>query len=332
MEPQGGRYLVDGRAMATADAHFGELVAQAYVRRSRPACLCRQPPIEVYLARLASGVVVKRMPGSGHLHAAGCPHHESPEDAEALAPLVGTAIQEDLDAGTTVLRLDFALSSRPGSAQPPPASRASDEVRDPGRRLSLGALLRYLWSEAGLNQWREEWAGRRSWGTVRRRLLTAADGKLAGGRPLLATLLIPEPFSSERRDEIDARYVARLHALARPQVAGTRPLGLLVAELKHFAPGRIGRLAVFKHLPDRPMVVDEPLMQRIARRYDDTLDRWLGDGSTHLVMAATFSVREGTLPRIRECAIVLASENWVLRPARRPEPADDETGEAPLAA
>lgn len=323
------RYGVGDHVLSSGDVDFDAALSSAYARKLRPLCLCIDPPAEMYLARLSSRIAVKRMPGTGPRHAQDCPHYQSQEEAEATVPLLGSAIQEDPASGRTVLRLEASLSSRPGGAQGPVSSRPRDEVKDRGRRLSLGDLLRYLWSEAGLNQWRPEWSGRRSWGTVRRRLLESADGKYIGRRALRALLLVPEPFTPEHREEIDARHVARLRSLCEPGPGGERRIGLMLAELKQLVPGRLGRLAVLKHLPDRPLVADDALVNRLMRRYEEVLDQWNEDPSSHLVVLATFAVRENRRPVIRECTVALANENWTLRPAAQHSPAHPiETSEA----
>jgi len=67
-----------------------------------------------------------------------------------------------------------------------------------GQRLTLRSLLHYLWDQAELTHWKPGFVGRRSWTTVRRHLLRAAEYKVVRGHPLLASLYIPETFSVER--------------------------------------------------------------------------------------------------------------------------------------
>lgn len=54
---------------------FADAIAEAYTNHQRPRCLCRPAGegIEMYVARLMNGYVVKRMPNTGSQHAGGCP-------------------------------------------------------------------------------------------------------------------------------------------------------------------------------------------------------------------------------------------------------------------
>ena len=105
----------------------------------------------MYVARLgglSAGFIVKRMPESGSRHAIDCPSYEPPPGFSGLGQVLGTAIVEDPATGQTTLKLNFPLTRRPGRSTPPPPGGEPDSVKSTGTRLSLRALLHYLWDQA----------------------------------------------------------------------------------------------------------------------------------------------------------------------------------------
>ena len=66
--------------------------------------------IEMYVARLGYGFIVKRMPSTGSQHAPDCPSYEPPAEFSGLGQVLGSAITEDPATGETTLKLDFSMS------------------------------------------------------------------------------------------------------------------------------------------------------------------------------------------------------------------------------
>ena len=320
------RFALCGRAISTDDLQFAQAVAWAHAHHHRPVCLCQGGPdrqdttqpqptstgprLEMYTARLGDGYIVKRMPETGHLHAQGCPSYEPPAEETGLAPLMGTAICEDPETGRTRLKLDFALSRLPGRSAPAGLAATNDSVRSTGPRLSLGGLLRYLWAQAGLNHWHPSFEGRRPWGVVRHRLLQAARLMEVGGTPLAARVYIPEPFSVEHREQINARRLAHWAAF-RATPGQPQKLMLLIGELKELAPARHGHCAVIKHLPDLSFSLEAGLYRRLERRYEAELARWGADPSLRMVVAGTVGIAQTDRPAIETLAMMLVSRQWV---------------------
>lgn len=60
-------------------------LASAYADRVRPRCLCVAAAPEMYIAKVGGGFIVKRMPETGLLHAAGCESYCPPEHLSGLA-------------------------------------------------------------------------------------------------------------------------------------------------------------------------------------------------------------------------------------------------------
>lgn len=291
---------------------FADAIAQAHERHLRPRCLCQPggPGIDMYVARVLNGYTVKRMPNTGSQHATTCPSFEPPAVFSGLGPLVGTAIVENPATGMTTLKLDFPMSKLPGRAVQPPSASASSSVVAHGHRLGLRALLHYLWDQAELTHWKPAFAGRRSWGTVRRHLLQAAENKFVHGHALLGSLYIPEVFSVEQRDAIQSRR-QRLWAHGAPRPGQPQALLLMVAEVKDIAPARFGHKAVFKHLPDQAFVLDDALYRRLGRSFEHELTLWGTEPDLHLVMVATFRVDEAGTPGIVELSLMLTTAQWL---------------------
>ena len=236
-------YDVAGRRFEAASRGFEGAIADAHAAHIRPRCLCAGDGVEMYVARFAHGgggggdteeraaFIVKRMPNSGSLHAPDCPSYEPPADASGLGQVLGSAITEDPVTGETTLKLDFSMSKVAGRSAIPTAIGDSDSVTSSGTKLSLRGLLHYLWDQAELTRWRPGFAGKRTWGTVRKHLLMAAEHKIARGHSLRSRLYVPEVFSVDQRDAINARRMAQWsQAIALP--GKPQQLMLLIAEVK----------------------------------------------------------------------------------------------------
>lgn len=304
------RFQVGAAILSAHDPQLGPALADAHAHRIRPLCLCRQPGAPLYVARVAGQFIAKRMPGTGVQHDPGCESYEAPPELSGFGDVVGRAIQEDADAGVTVLKLGFSLSRtgrKPGSAAAP---REGDSVKADASKLSLKATLHYLWEEAGFNRWSDRMAGKRNWFVVRKHLLQAADNKTAKGAPLSEVLYIPEVFSAERKAELAQRHLSTVGKI-RATGAGPRRLMLLVAEVKEFAAARYGHKLVVKHLPDHPFMLSEDLHRRLKARFEREITLWDAVAQAHLVVIATFGVAPNGVTAVEELALMVANENWI---------------------
>ena len=134
------------------------------------------------------------------------------------------------------------MSKITGRSVMPSAGGDSDSVTSSGTKLSLRGLLHYLWDQAELTRWQPGFEGKRSWGTVRKHLLLAAENKIARGHALRSQLYVPEVFSVEQRDALNARRIAQWSpAIAAP--GKPQRLMLLIAELKEVVPARFEAIA-----------------------------------------------------------------------------------------
>ena len=306
-------YEIGGQRFEAASRGFAEAIAQAHAAHHRPRCMCLVDGVEMYVARLAGtneGFIVKRMPNTGSHHAPDCPSYEPPAEATGLGQVLGSAITEDPATGETTLKLDFSMSKIAGRSAMPTAGGDSDSVASSGTKLSLRGLLHYLWDQAELTRWQPGFAGKRTWGTVRKHLLLAAENKIARADSLRSRLYIPEVFSAEVRDAINARRMTQwsqaITAPGKPQ-----HLMLLIGEVKEIVPARFGFKAVVKHIPDQAFALDEQLYRRLGRRFESALALWGAADDIHMVMIATFSVAAAGIPTIVELSLMPVTRQWL---------------------
>ncbi|WP_095205290.1 DUF1173 domain-containing protein [Mesorhizobium carmichaelinearum] len=285
-------------------------LANAYARKERPLCLCREPGCPMYVARMGDLHLIKRMPLSGGGHDPSCDSYEPPHELSGLGPLMGGAIQLDPQSGMAALKLDFSLSKTGSRAASVPAGQNSASLSGDPSRMSLRGLLHYLWHEAELTVWTSRWAGKRHWWNVRWHLLEAAGQMTVRGGPLADILFVPEPFRAENRQAIEQRRNAVL-ATALPPKSGPRKLLVLVGEVKEIVPARSGQKLVIRHLPGFPFIIDDALHRRLQARFERELSLWEADSTSHLVAIATFGLNPAGLAIVEEIALMVVSENWI---------------------
>jgi hypothetical protein len=303
-------YLVDGRRYEPDEHGIERALAEAHDDRIRPLCLCCDPAIPVYIARLGVAFVLKRMPFTGSQHAVGCTHYEPPAELSGLGEVLGTAISEDPDTGVTQLRVGFALSKGGPRSIDAAADHDSGSVRSDGVRLSLGGLLHFLWHDADLTRWLPGFAGRRSWGVIRSHLLSAAANKTVRGVPLLDSLYVPEVFRVANRVEIDGRRMRRFaNGLRRHGRA--RPLMLLIGEVKEIVPTRYHFKMVVKHMPDQTLVLDRQLHRRMVRKFNSELSLWDASNRIRMIVIMTFALNDAGLPTIEELSLMPTTPHWL---------------------
>lgn len=303
-------YEIAGRRFEVGARGFADAVADAHAAHQRPRCMCLVEGVEMYVARLGEGFIVKRMPDTGSHHAPDCPSYQPPAEFSGLGQVLGSAITEDPATGETTLKLDFPLTKMPGRSTIPPTGGEADSVSSTGTRLSLRGLLHYLWDQAELTRWHPGFAGKRTWATVRRHLLHAAERKLARGDALRARLYVPEPFYIEERDAINARRLSQWQS-AVPAPGKAQHLMLLIGEVKEIVPARYGFMTIIKHLPDQSFAIDEQLFRRLERRFEQELVQWASSDSVRMVMICTFRLTVTGVPTVVELSLMPVTTEWL---------------------
>ena len=305
------RIRIDGVDIAIDGETPEELLASAYARREHPLCLCCPEGVAMYIARFGDRHILKRMPGTGPQHDVDCDSYEPPSGLSGLAAVEGQAIVENIEDGTTALKLGFSLSKVAGRAAAAAGeSREAGEAKAEGTRLSLKAMLHFLWDRAGFNRWRPAMAGRRNWAVVRKFLLDAAAASTAKGKPLAHSLYIPEMFDAKREDAISRRR-AELLSRAIQSSGNRRSLAILIGEVKEIAPSRLGARLVVKHAPRFPFMLAEDVARRMKKTFAHDLALWDANAEWHLVVIATFGIGPAGVATIEAIALMTVNENWI---------------------
>ena len=65
-------FEIAGDFVEERSENFTARLAVAYEKKLRPLCLCRNPGVPMYVARIGDQHVVKRMPLSGRTHGPQC--------------------------------------------------------------------------------------------------------------------------------------------------------------------------------------------------------------------------------------------------------------------
>ncbi|MDI6836920.1 MAG: DUF1173 domain-containing protein [Rhizobiaceae bacterium] len=303
------RFLIDGRIIDGESNAIQSFLSRSYEQEARPHCLCREPPIPMYIARVEGNYIVKRMPLSGRAHDPSCPSYDPPYELSGLGPLVGGAIRIGAN-GRASLKLDFPITKR-GSRKTPsrPIEPAEAPIRNEAKKLSLRAVLHYLWEVGELTEWRSSWAGKRGWGRVRASLLGAAAQMTVQGKQLSELLFVPEVFHPDDKAGIATRRTATL-AAAQASRTGPRRLMITIAEVKEFKPGRDSQRATLRHLPF-PLIIEEAAWQRLNARFKPELELWRSSEDDHLILIATFGISACGVATVEELAVMVVNENWI---------------------
>jgi hypothetical protein len=304
------RYRIDGIEFAEDAPELANALGDAFARKLRPLCLCRPDGVPMYITRFDGQHLVKRMPSSGGSHDPSCGAYQPPYELSGLGPLIGDAIRLDEENGIAALRLDFPLARTGSRLAPAAEASAPDTVKNVSKRLSLRALLHYLWQEGELTEWTAAWAGKRGWGRVRASLVEAARRMTVSTGSLSETLFVPEVFHQEEKSAIPARRAPTLAVLANSGT-GKRKLMVLVGEVKEFAEARSGRRLIIKHMPDYPLVIEEGAWKRLEKTFATEFAFWNADSALHLVTILTFGLNAAGLAVVEEMALMITTENWI---------------------
>ena len=290
---------------------FEATLARAHAAHDRPLCLCCSSGVPMYVASFGDRHILKRMPETGPQHDPSCDSYEAPYELSGFGHVAGSAIQENAEDGVTVLKLDFSLSKTGAKAASDPGQGGdAGSVKTDGSKLSLRALLHYLWDQAEFNRWRPGMTGKRNWAVIRKFLDEAADGKTAKGKPLSDILFIPETFRSEREAEITQRRAAFMNRVAAAE-GKRRLLLMLIGEVKEIAPARFGHRMVVKHVPKFPFMLNDDVHRRMTAKFADELSLWGAMPEAHLIAIATFGLGPTGVASIETIALMIVTENWI---------------------
>ncbi len=304
-------YLLNNTHLDLNTHDVQDTLQAAHKHGLRPLCQCKRPYPEMYIAHHGGKFIVKRMPSTGMDHAPDCGSFMPPDELSGLAQVQGTAIAENVEDGTTTLRLDFPLSIRgKRAAPPPPSSGEATEAKSPDRKLTLTSLLHFLWHEADLVKWVPAMEGKRWWGVIQTALLTAAANKTAKQKSMASKLFIPDPFHKDRIEVAARRRNTFFNGLVNSPSNATA-LGIVIAEFKAIEPTRLGARFVFKHMPDCNFFADADLVKKFERVFEDQLELADMRPDTHIIIIGTFSMSKGGYPVLHDIGMMLTTAQWI---------------------
>lgn len=260
-----------------------------------PQCLCTPIHARLYIAKLGVRFLLKRWPGSGHEHAIDCDRYEAPPEASGLGKLMGSAIREDTLTGDIELKLGFPLKKQPRTAISAELVEAQGQESDLNEsaagstsKVSLRAVLHYLWDQAELTHWKPGMKGKRNWWVVQSRLLDAAARMTTKGLRLEKRLYIPEPFKPETKEQIRLRRRGFFQSVASQKAA--RELLMFLFEVKEISPSPYGYKLVAKNVPDDNFFLTADLYKLLRKRFATELEMFeRADGQCHLMALGTIS-------------------------------------------
>jgi len=305
------KFYIKGRMFLSTDTTLQEALASIYETPERPRCLCVRGGVEMYVAKHRS-YLVKRMPGTGNQHLPSCPSFEPEWSHSGLGELMGDAVIEHSPESIEI-RVDFALARMPGKSVPRGEQSVPSEIHAPRHRMSLRALLHFLWEKAGFNRWYPAMVNKRSQGVIRKYLLEAADEVETKGIRLSERLYIPEPFNEERKAEIAERRREKLAVLHAPEDDAQYKMAIVIGEFKSVETSPYGRKILVKHMPDCPLLIETKTWERAERTFGSMLEARDADtpGKLRIVLCALIYAKREYTYQINAITFMLVTENWI---------------------
>lgn len=306
------RYLIKGQTLAASDARLKDALARVYESSERPRCMCVPCGVEMYVAKHAE-FVIKRMPDTGRLHHVTCPSFEPEPGTSGLGELLGEAIVEHAPEQVEI-RTAFPLARVAG--RPMPLHEAAEDPaagNAPRKRMSLRAVLHFLYDRAGFNRWYPAMDGRRSQSVIRRYLLTAAHGVTVKGSSLEERLFVPEQFRATEAGQIGERRRRRLSMLLSPESDMLFKMAILIGQLNGVEATAYGRRLAVKHMLDAPLYIDNKAWERAERAYGPTLQALDADveRKPRMLMAALIYARREHIYQIDSLSLMLVTDQWI---------------------
>ncbi len=306
------KYFIKGRTLLATDANLQDALARVYQTSERPRCMCVQGGVEMYVAKHGE-FVVKRMPGTGDMHHPTCQSFEPEAGVSGLGELVGEAIVEHTP-DLVEIRTDFPFSRVSG--KPLPRGEANGEppaINAPRKKMSLRAVLHFLYHRAGLNRWYPAMEGKRSQGVIKKYLELAAAGVSLKGETLDKRLYVPEPFRVAEKDEIGERRRRKLSMLLSPGDDVAYKMAIVIGQFNGVEQTAYGRKLLVKHMPDVPLYMENKAWERAERAYATTLQARDADVDRKpmVVMAALIYAKREHIYQIDSLSMMLVSDQWI---------------------
>lgn len=304
-------FFIKGTVYAASDPQLQAVLAQTYETSERPRCMCVHGGVEMYVARHRQ-FVIKRMPESGCRHDPGCPSYEPEPYQSGLGEMIGESVIEHAP-DRVELRVDFPFARAPGRAMPRGEQETPSAVTADQRRMSLRAVMHFLFERAGMNRWHPAMEGKRNQGVLHKYLTEAADDVVTKGLRLSERLYVPEPFSEAGKSQIADRRRSKLAFLQSSEENLHFNMALVLGEFKGAGAGATGRKVWIRHMPDAPLLIATKAWERIERVYGELFEARDADTAYKpriVVCALIYAKREHTY-QIEAASFMLATDHWI---------------------
>lgn len=226
---------------------------------------------------------------TGGQHAPDCQYYSASPGQSGEGAETSRVIDQRHD-GSITIRLEIAMLER-GDVAAPAGPRRTPTNRAPAAKQSsmkLLGLLHYLWEEAGLNQWKPAFTGKRRASLSYWWINNAADNVWVGQVKLVDQLLLPA-FGPETREAERNRVRAAAALQAKHRM-------LVIAPLAGFTPERSDAMARqlkiggFHGMPIAFM--QNGLWDSTVRRFPNAATAWRNGQGT--VAIAQVELKQGT--------------------------------------
>ena len=211
------------------------------------------------------------------------------------------------------LRLDFPFARMPGRSIARGTLQEPADVKVAPRRMSLRAVMHFLFERAGMNRWTPAMRGKRNQGVLHKYLTQAAEEVTSKGLPLSEHLYVPEPFSETGKLQIAERRRKKFAVLQLPADEARVNMMLVLGEFKGSEETAFGRKVWLKHMSDVPLLTDARTWKRIERVYRPLFEARDADTACkpRIVICALIFARREHLYQIDTASFMLTSQEWI---------------------
>ena len=309
MEEQ--RFFIKGRTYSATDAQLQDALARIYETPERPRCMCVRGGVEMYVAKHRL-FVVKRMPDTGSKHHPTCTSYEPELHQSGLGELMGESVIEH-SPEFVELRVDFPFARISGRTIPRGEQQEPSDVNVPRRRMSLRAVMHFLFERAGMNRWYPAMEGKRNQGVLHKYLTEAAEDVMTKGLRLSERLYVPEPFNEATKSQTAERRRSKLAVLQSAEDDTQFKMALVLGEFKGSEATALGRKVWVKHMPDAPLLINAKAWERIERVYGNLFEARDADTAhkPRVVMCALIYARREHTYQIDTASFMLTTDHWI---------------------
>jgi hypothetical protein len=229
-----------------------------------------------------------------------------------LGELMGEAVIEH-SPEFVELRVDFPLTRVLGRARISGEQQTPADVSVPKRRMSLRAVMHFLFEKSGMNRWTSAMEGKRNQGVLHKYLTAAAEEITTKGMRLSERLYVPEPFSEASKLQNAERRRNKL-AFLQSGADGTQfNMAMVLGEFKGSEATASGRRIFVKHMPDAPLLIESKAWTRIERVYGKLFEARDADTSRkpRLVMCALIYARREHTYQVDTASFMLTTDQWI---------------------